>query len=566
MDRGPQDRPGLLRTWGPLAAVLAALAAVAVLVLAGDGTGTGSAGGATATTALPPGEGLPEEVLPFSVAEERGVADEIDWGPTCDPTTGVLRLPLSPAPQCFAPFTGDNGGASATGVTGDAIRVVVYLPQRNDPILSFIYRQIGNTDTPDKVFATYQGFNEILDRYYETYGRTVELVPYEATGNISDPVAAAADAETIARDLQPFAVVGGPLLTEAFSDTLAANRVLCISCGPGQPTSWYEERAPYVWDIAKNPQQNLMLVAEYVVKRLGGRPAVYGGEGVRGRERRLGYVYLSSTPQTEQLRRGFEAQLEEGGVELAETASYEDPVAIAARAGEIMARFRDAGITTVLYTGDPLAPQALTRAATEQGFFPEWVITGSSLVDTTIFGRTYDEQQWRRAFGPSNLFARVSPEVAGSGYLYRWWHGEPPPAQQSALILPNLQLLYAVLQGAGTELSPEQFRRTIFAADIVRGSVIAPQISWGNRGIFPGTDYSGLDDQTEVWWDPDVTCPDEIGNEGRGCWSYAEGGRRYLPGQWTREQPRLFDRARNSVTLYTDLPPGITLPDYEPLR
>ena len=48
------------------------------------------------------------------------------------------------------------GGATSTGVTADSIKVVVYLPQANDPILSFIYRQIGNNDTPDDVFATYE--------------------------------------------------------------------------------------------------------------------------------------------------------------------------------------------------------------------------------------------------------------------------------------------------------------------------------------------------------------------------------------------------------------------------
>jgi hypothetical protein len=231
-----------------------------------------------------------------------------------------------------------------------------------------------------------------------------------------------------------------------------------------------------------------------------------------------------------------------------------------------MARFKAAGVTTVLFSGDPLAPQALTQAATEQGYFPEWVITGSGLVDTTIFGRTYDQSQWRHAFGPSNLFARVSPTVAGSGFLYRWYFdGQAPPAQQSALILPNLQLLYAVLQGAGTELSPEMFRRVIFAADIIDSTVISPQISWGERGIWPGVDYSGLDDQTEVWWDPAATGEDEIGVEGTGMWTYADGGRRYLPGGWPDAPPTLFGDDPNPVALYRELPPGVTLPQYEPL-
>ena len=567
---GPTSRTmGPLRRWGPLTAVLASIAVLAALVVTSDGDpGAGTdAVPASGGMADPATIKLPNGVLPFSVAVARGEAERIDWGPRCDTTAGVLRLPLSPPPECFAPFSGDNGGATETGVTGDAIKVVVYTPQANDPVLSFIYAQIGNKDTPDDVFNTYVGFNEIAARYYETYGRRVQLVQYRATGGIGDAVAAAADAETIARDLRPFAVLGGPTLTAAFADTLAANRVLCIACAPSQTTSWYEERAPYVWDIAKNVDQNLALTAEYVGKRLAGEPAAYAGDALRGRPRKFGFIYLEGPTASPEPRERFLATLKNDyGVEFAESASFDDPISLAGKAREILARFKGAGVTTILYAGDPLAPQTLTRNATEQGYFPEWVITGSGLVDTTIFGRTYDQAQWAHAFGPSNLFARVSPSVAGSGFLYRWYFdGQDPPAQQSALVLPSLQLLYGVLQGAGTDLTHEMFRRVIFAADIIRSTVISPQISWGERGIWPGVDYAGLDDQTEVWWNPSATGEDEIGNQGTGMWSYADGGRRYLPGQWPDSAPTLFGTGTNDVTLYDQLPPGITLPTYEPL-
>ncbi len=566
----PDQRPqgSALRRWGPLTVILLTLALFVGLVVRGDGdpVAVDDTVPESGLMADPANVELPNGVLPFEVAEARGEVGDIDWGERCDTETGRLRLPLSPPPSCFAPFRGDNGGATSTGVTAESIRVVVYTPQANDPVLSFIYAQIGNDDTPQKVFDTYVGFDEIMSRYYETYGRRVELIKYEATGSSADAVAAAADAETIARDIQPFAVLGGPNLTAAFADTLAANRVLCISCAPGQTAEWFEERGPYVWDIAKNVDQNILMTAEYVTKRLAGGTAVYGGPEVADRPRVFGRVYLEGLNASQEPSERFRALLRDGGVEFAEEAAYADPVGLGGTAREIMARFKAAGVTTILFAGDPLAPQALTQAATEQDYFPEWVITGSALTDTTIFGRTYDQAQWRHAFGPSNLFARVSPTVAGSGYLYRWYFGgAEPPAQQSALILPNLQLLYGVLQGAGTDLSPEMFRRVIFASEIIPGSVIAPQISWGERGIWPGVDYAGLDDQTEVWWDPNATGEDEIGVDGTGMWTYADGGRRYLLGQWPESPPTLFGDDPNPVSLYRDLPPGITLPQYEPL-
>jgi hypothetical protein len=105
----------------------------------------------------------------------------------------------------------------------------------------------------------------------------------------------------------------------------------------------------------------------------------------------------------------------------------------------------------------------------------------------------------------------------------------------------------------------------LFAAPIIKSTPIAPQISWGDHGIWPGVDYAGLDDQTEVWWNPTATGQDELGQQGTGMWEYVAGGKRYLPGQWPKGQPKLFGSSKDSVTLYTTLPDGITLPDYQPL-
>ncbi len=174
-----------LRRWGPLVAVVAVAIVVVGLLLT-----SGNDDDASPTTTAAVGDDRTDGVVSFSAAEADGTVDDIDWGDRCDTESGVLALPIFPAPECYKPFTGDNGGETATGVTADTIKLVVYLPQENDPILSFIYRQVGNTDTPTQVFESYQGYNELFSRYYETYGRNVELVRYDATGNISDEVAA----------------------------------------------------------------------------------------------------------------------------------------------------------------------------------------------------------------------------------------------------------------------------------------------------------------------------------------------------------------------------------------
>ena len=44
-------------------------------------------------------------------------------------------------------------------------------------------------------------------------------------------------------------------------------------------------------------------------------------------------------------------------------------------------------------------PSSLTKEATAQNYFPEWVIGSNVLVDIALFGRTYDQEQWKHAFG-----------------------------------------------------------------------------------------------------------------------------------------------------------------------
>lgn len=70
----------------------------------------------------------------------------------------------------------------------------------------------------------------------------------------------------------------------------------------------------------------------------------------------------------------------------------------------------------------------------------------------------------------------------------------------------------------------------------------SPSLSYGDHGLWPyEADYNGTDDVTEIWWDAEATGPDEIRREGTGMYRYVDGGRRYLPGQWTEDESKVFD-------------------------
>jgi len=558
---GGDGRSGL-RRWVPLIAIVAVVAVVGgALLLTSGGGGDGAASTTTATAGGGlTADDLPEGVLPFEVAEAEGI--DVDWPDTCDTERGTVAYPSFFAPSCYAPFTGDNGGATDEGVTEDGIKVVWYLAPDEDPIIDFISEGISD-DTAADTRATVEGFNEFFATFAETYGREVELEFYEATGTADDEIAARADAVAIAEDLAPFMVMNGPQLTSAFAEELAARGVSCLQCGPTQPQEFYAEADPHLLTVSMSAEQGQFHTAAFVGRQLAGRPARFAGDDLAGEERVFGLVYLNSIENAEEVQDQFEQRLADEGVTLAESVGYDSPITLQTSAASVIAKLKDAGVTTVLFAGDPVAPRELTREATAQDWFPEWMVTPSSiLVDTNVFSRTYDQEQWAHAFGVSTTAVHVDPSNQGSAFLYDWFFGEEPPADDTvALLSAQLNTFYNVIQGVGPNLTRQGFRDTIFAADPTPSAVTQPSLSWGDKGIWPDTDWLGIDDATLVWWDPEAEGPDERGDVAPGMWQFVDGGVRYLPDEWPEGDPALFD-PEGAVAIYEQPPEGEEVPDY----
>lgn len=569
--QGSAERPNRQWTrWGPIVAIVAVVAIGAVVVLTtggDDDAGPASTSAAPATsdgdTSTTAGEGGITYPLSYPQAVEQGIADDIDWGERCDTTTGRLAVPDYFAPDCYAPFEGDNGGATAPGVTGEEITVVYYEGLEGDPIISYVTDAIAVDDTNAQQFETMKGLVDYYESYYELYGRTINLVTFEGTGTATDEVAARADAAAIAERYQPFAVLGGPALTSAFADELAAREILCIGCTPGQPTEFYVDRDPYVWALDGSSAQKRTHVLEFIGKQLVGKNAVHGGTAVQATPRSFGLLYLESSGASKELADAFAAGMADLGAPFAEMVSYElNPATIQQQASQVITKLKAAGVTTVVFSGDPVAPRDFTREATAQEYFPEWLVAASTLVDVTAFARTYDQDQWQHAFGVTQLAARGNPTTTGAYANYEWFTGSPPPADDTiGVISPNPALFFAVLQGAGPNLTAATWRDALFAGAGTRKAISQPYLSWGDKGYWDGiVDYHGIDDATVFWWDRAATGADEIRKEGTGMYQYVDGGRRYLPGDWPSED-KLFDPT-GAVAIYLTPPPGEERAEY----
>ncbi|GIU85212.1 MAG: hypothetical protein KatS3mg008_1987 [Acidimicrobiales bacterium] len=558
---------------GPV--VVAALVLLVGVAVFTGGKGGGGSDSKTTTTRASGSEGAPEPTgrmpITYAEAEAQGRVDEFDWGGRCDTETGRLKLPSIYAPPCVPVFEGDNGGATYQGVTEDTIKIVRYVPQENANLQALI-ASFGVRDTAEQVKETFDGYLEIYQSLFETYGRRVEVVDFQGSGQADDEVASRADAVEIAEEIKPFAVLGAPALDRGvFAQELARRKIVCIGCGTALPESVIQDNQPYIWVTGQTPDQFLELLYVWLreVDRRGPElgvdteKAIFAGdERFHDRKRKVGVIHFEQDPPifTELAER--ETGRSRRDIALRETYLF-DLATMPDRATELIAKMKSQEITTIVFIGDPIMPTYLTQAATKQEYFPEWVIVGGVLVDTNVMGRVYDQKQWRHAFGLSLLPAKTPRELTPAWRVWEWWFGKektPPPAQGTFQLVANepAQLLLGIHM-AGPDLTPDTFARGLFRVPPTGGGPTAPQISYGDWGFFPQRDFAGIDDATVIWWDPDAEGENELGVKGKGMWRYADEGRRFT----TKKPiaPILFER-EGTRTIFEELPAGDRPRDY----
>ncbi len=537
---------GVLGT--PVSALVGRRHATAGGGAAGGGSGGGAAGG------------------PLTFDQAKAEGKTVDWGPNCDTSTGRVAVPSGYAPPCVEPWKGgDNGGATAPGVTKDTITVALYQAQP-DLLQQAYFENTGSDESLAKERDTTQAYVDYFSSHYELYGRKIELVPVKASGAPDDDVAAKADAIKVATEVKAFASFGGPAQTSAYAEELAARGVLCVGdCLIAQPQRFLVQHSPYLWPTLASPEQASEHWAAFVGKQLARRKAVHAGSReLAAKKRVFGVVHYDDDAGT--FRRSvahFEDLLGSYHVNAAVTVPYTLDLGTAQEdARLVITKLQTAGVTSVILAGDPVFPTFLTKEATGQGYFPEWVVLGYAFTDTAVFGRQYDQKQWSHAFGVSLLPARTDDAVDELGNLITWQTGQPPSAKTFRELVQAPLIFFTGVHLAGPRLTAKTFRAGLFrfpsATDTTPTRL---HLSWGRHGLWKGVDVTGVDDATVVWWDPNATGPDEVGRDGKGLYRYADGGKRYLPGNWPTKPVGLYDDA-TSVTVLTKLPPEDAPPSY----
>jgi hypothetical protein len=508
--------------------------------------------------------------MTWQKAEAGDGTDSVEWGDGCDTTVGRIKLPTIYAPPCVEPFSDDNGGETSPGVTGDEITIVRYeADPAVDPVGSSLVAATGAEVNPETASQTALDYVDVYQQVFETYGRTVNVIPFTGTGASDDHEAARADAISIS-EMEPFAVIGGPAqATTTYAPELASRGIVCIgTCAGSLPEDIIEDNAPYLWLTGPTPNQAASLAAEVIGNLAAPGPAELAGDAeTQAQDRVYAIVHYNTsdgvhTPVFEAMR----DELSENGIDIETDVEYLlDPSRIQETARTLVARLESAGVTTVIFYGDPLMPASLSQEATAQDYHPEWILGPNVLADTTIFGRSFDQEQWKNGFGIGYPAARGEPETSDDYQIYDWAYGTEPPNNTFNVIGPPIRTLFTGIQLAGPELTPETFRDGLYRYPPSGGIPTAAQISRGDHGVWPSFDWGGSDDATIVWWDPEATGDDETGQAGTGMYRYANGGERYKIGDFpeTAEEAGLFD-VESSVTVYEEVPAEDVTPDYPP--
>ena len=476
-----------------------------------------------------------------------------EGGPDCRADKRQKAIAIT-APPCATGWVNgsDNGGATAKGVIRDKVLVTWFQSQPNAATQAAL-TGAGASDSDEDTARMYKALFKYHNQHFQTYGREIVVQEVKASGANDNEEAMRSDAVKIANQIGAFANYGGPTV---LAEELAQRGVVCI-CTTSLTKDFYTRNPPYIFSGLPTVDEYYINLAEYTGNRLAGKPAKFAGDiQERTKERKFGLIWIEGTgarvsPDAKKAKDFYVSELAKYGVKLSADVSYLFDIA---RAGEqstgMIGKMKSAGVNNLLIVGDPLYPIFITQEASRQAYFPEWFISGTGLIDTTFFGRTYDPAQWQNAFGISPLWVFWKTKATSAGYK-EYFHGGGTGSEGVAIntIRTAPAIIFAGIQLAGPNLTADNFARGLFSSPAFGGTPSVPKIG------FTRESPTAVDDFSEVWWNPNGTGKDEVDKEGKGILMKSNGGQRYLAGQWTRIDPQVFAGAPNSV--YTDdNPPG----------
>jgi hypothetical protein len=480
--------------------------------------GTGASNAAAGPAARPRQVALAAGITPPAAAGSAGVTRS---GVRCGP--GVRQVPWSVyAPTCVPAYSGNNGGTTAHGVSGDT--VLASFRRTGSAEEKAAYAAVGAAapGTDDQYLHDLRTYVDYFNKNFELYGRHVVVKDFNGQGDNlqedqgQDLAAAQADAAT-AHDLGAFVdITQSPTLasTQPYEEGLSQEKVVNIGA-LGLPQSWHEQFSPYAYSFPLSPDGTTGAagVVNGVCAHMAALPAIYAGDPLYQKQTRVWGLVTPDNPVYIELGNEIEQGLKRCGVTLAKRVRYTINVALMGQESvSVVAQLKSANVTTPICICDPIVEITISQSAQNQQYKPEWVAVGWGDPQ----GRDMQQDQWHNTLAYEGTYP-----VKKQTEAYRVFKAADPQGEPQEQYYPDAYYmalyLFDVLQAAGPDLTPVSFRQGAFAM---------PRSSTGDIGVWGGgpNRYGPVLTAQIGRWEPKATS----GFDGMaGAWQSCDGGTWY---------------------------------------
>lgn len=455
---------------------------------------------------------------------------------------------VTKGPPCQPKFVGDNGGATAQGVTATEIKVVWFESTPNEQVNAILGVK-GLARSKADAEAAVKAYVDFINARFELYGR--KIVVEHVIGDCPTTPPDYAKCEIAAQEVvkkRPFAVIWStPLYADVFD--IWANAGIVSIGGWGFDASYFNGRRPYRYDVFMDGTQSADYIADYYCRKMVNKRPDHAGALIKSdigtRDsviRKLGIVVPEIPANTLNAQRVIDKIRGCGGPDAAVDRPFtykSDINSATTQTDATIAALATNKVTTVVCLCDPIAPVFLTAGLTKQAYYPEHLLPGAGLLDYDLLGQLYDKQQWQHAFGPSQLPTYGSLDDTDQARVWRAQgnQGHPCGNNGCGLEWASFSMFGLMVQQTGPNLNPLTLEQgTLGNIPPFGGAGRAALVKFG------ADDYTALSDEKEVYWDPAATTPLD-GSQGAyitvgpNCPSPGPGTceQRYQLGQWSND-------------------------------
>lgn len=457
------------------------------------------------------------------------------------------------SPPCVPFWDGDNGGATAQGVTGDEIVVIAPC----------------DGQCPDAQRRVHKAYEEYFNKRFEFYGRRMRI-DFATNGNAQCANQKAA-ATHVDEELKVFAVLDSNAAEDAcFHQETARRGVVSVLTNDILAEGEMQRSHPNLWQYSMAYEGLFSAIGEMICARLHTGNAVHSPDPVYQQSPRKFGVILHRAERDGEIPLGrLEQAMAKCGARLEKkiilefgTVSQDAPT----ESQRAIAELKSADVTSAICLCWIFREQHLAAAATNNNYFPEWIMSSYGMNDTGHLKTFWTPEQRRSVLGVSSRPPSISqPNDPACNALAEGdplatcgldsGGGQPSTNRGGASggketlarawnAYRTLLLLASGIQMAGPNLTPETF-----AAGLQSTRFPYPPddpLHSGDVGFLDG-DHSMTNTLAEYWWSETTRGPD--GTTGAVC--YVDNGARRRPGAWPQDDDPFH---RGPCDIYGDDP------------